>query len=84
VRISYTPYVADATEAVNYVWDFARDDKKLDDCIKLILSAMQDDAGKLNISDTLEKKFSLKKTVNKASIDEKLVEESPAYVHDPK
>jgi hypothetical protein len=85
VRLTYSPYVSGDHETATYVWDFARDDKKINACLKEIFSAMQDGSWKKNISDTLEKKFSLKKTVDKEVIDEELVEKEAAdYVHEPK
>lgn len=85
VRLTYSPYVSGDHKTATYIWDFARDDKKIDACLKEIFSATQDDSWKINISDTLEKKFSLKKSVDKDRIDEKLVEDDATdYVHEPK
>jgi hypothetical protein len=84
VRVTYSPYVSSDDATVTYVWDFAHDDAKMEECLAVIFFVMQDVSWKIDISDTLENKFSLKKSANKDRIDKKLVEESPDYVHEPK
>jgi hypothetical protein len=84
VRVTYSPYVSSDDATVTYVWDFAHDDAKMEECLAVIFSAMQDVSWKTDISAKLEEEFSLTKSVNKDRIDKKLVEESLDYVHEPK
>jgi len=86
VKLNYSPYdrVNDQREAANYVGYFSFDDDKLKDCVKTISFAMKDWKNPSSIDKHLQEKYSLKKSVNKDTIDEHLFEENPDYIHESK